>query len=355
MITLIVQVILVTAVAWALPRLTRPELPFGVRVPPGRVGDPAVTGRRESYTRGIWLLGALAVPVTAVQPVQAVPVALIVADALLYYAAYRAVRAAKLTGNWYSGERQAATVDTTLRTDPVRVPWPWLAPAALLLLGTVAVGAWQYGRLPATVATVSGLGIDAAQRQPTTLATAFAPVVGQVVMTLIMPFVVISMLRARPDLDAADPAGSARRYRVYLGGGARLAFFTTACLNLSMLAVALGIWGVLSLPAVVLHVPLILAAAAWLGFELRVGHGGHRLPAEPGEQPTRYVQRDDDRHWYLAGLLYANRQDPAIFVHQRVGFSWTMNLGHPVTWVTLALLAVLLLLAGTGVIDLPER
>ncbi|MCG5218375.1 DUF5808 domain-containing protein [Streptosporangium soli] len=355
MIMQIVHVVLVTAVAWMVPRLTRPELPFGVRVPPGRVDDPAVTGHRAAYRRRVALLGALAVPVTAVLTTTVVPTALTLADALLYYTAYRSIRAAKHEGRWYAGERQATTADTTLRTDPIRVPWPWLAPAVLLLLGTAATGAWQYGRLPATLATIDGFGIDTAQREPTTLGNAFAPVIAQLAITLIMPLVVVSLLRARPDLDAADPAGSARRFRVYLGGVARLSFFTTACLNLSMLLVVLGVWDLLPLPAVVPHLPWVLALAAWLGFEMRVGHAGHRLPAAEGAEPARYVQRDDDRYWHLAGLIYLNRDDPVIFVHQRLGVAWTMNLGHPVTWVTLGLLAVLLLLAATGVIDLPAR
>jgi uncharacterized membrane protein len=68
----------------------------------------------------------------------------------------------------------------------------------------------------------------------------------------------------------------------------------------------------------------------------------------------RFVQRDDDRHWYLGGLVYGNRSDPALLVHRRVGMGWTLNLGHPVGWAVLVCLAVLALLAVTGVIGLPS-
>ncbi|SDD80135.1 hypothetical protein SAMN05216270_107281 [Glycomyces harbinensis] len=77
----------------------------------------------------------------------------------------------------------------------------------------------------------------------------------------------------------------------------------------------------------------------------------------PGLHP-----RDTDRHWHLGGLVYANRDDPAVLVHQRVGGSqWTVNLGHPIGRITGALLAALLLAAlaaavldGIGILDLPD-
>ncbi|WP_345407416.1 hypothetical protein [Nonomuraea salmonea] len=78
-------------------------------------------------------------------------------------------------------------------------------------------------------------------------------------------------------------------------------------------------------------------------------------PPLPGEeQESGYVQRDDDRHWHLAGMLYANRMDPAILVHQRVGGRWTLNLGNPIAWAITAVIAVVTLLSVLGVIDLPE-
>ncbi|MES1169082.1 MAG: DUF5808 domain-containing protein, partial [Leifsonia sp.] len=37
---------------------------------------------------------------------------------------------------------------------------------------------------------------------------------------------------------------------------------------------------------------------------------------------------DDDEHW-KAGLLYVNRDDPALIVPRRFGLGWTVNLGRP--------------------------
>jgi uncharacterized membrane protein len=40
------------------------------------------------------------------------------------------------------------------------------------------------------------------------------------------------------------------------------------------------------------------------------------------------VNRDDDRFW-KGGLIYINRDDPAIMVGNRFGIGWTPNLGNP--------------------------
>lgn len=42
-----------------------------------------------------------------------------------------------------------------------------------------------------------------------------------------------------------------------------------------------------------------------------------------------YVQRQRDAaHWYLGGLIYFNREDPALWVEKLVGWGYTCNLGN---------------------------
>ena len=186
-------------------------------------------------------------------------------------------------------------------------------------------------------------------------AAAFAPVLSQAALTLLTPLLVAALLRARPELDAARPLGSARRYRVYLRGLAKLLLAGVACANLTLLLLAVQLWEIVTPTAIVTAVAWLPLVAACVVFGVRVGEAGHRLPPEPGEEPdSGFVQRDDDRYWHLAGMLYANRMDPAFLVHQRVGGRWTLNLGNPVAWPVLAGLGVLALLSVLGVADLPS-
>ncbi|MEV4472026.1 hypothetical protein [Nonomuraea sp. NPDC049504] len=369
----LILIALVTSLMLALPALARPTLPFGVRVGIQRVGDPAITTARRFYARMTGLVAALAAVVSilgllitgSAVAIGIATTVVIVVDLLLFYRAHRMVRAAKLAGRWAAERRQSVAVDTTFRTDPVRVPWSWGLPALSVLLLTAAIGWARYGGLPATLPSFLGYGTASAQREPTTVLHAFQPVIHQIVVTVTVLATVLAALRARPDLDAARPRGSARRYRVYLRGIAVMSLLSAACLNLALFFAALQLWEIVT-PAiawqVAVYVPLILLLGGWLIWETKVGQAGHRLPALPGEEleDTGAGQRDDDRHWFLAGTVYVNRRDPALLVHARLGSSsWTLNLGHPIAWLLLGVLAVALIvfagLALAGVVDLPEK
>lgn len=372
LITVLLAVAFVTTVWWSIPALTRPALPFGVTVPPDRIADPAITKVRSGFTRAVLACGAatavLAVLLAFVFDPAAVTavavVALILADTVAYTLAGRGVRAAKAAGDWYAGAKQAVTADLSFRADPVRVPWSWTAPAALILAATAAIGIARAGSLPETLPGLGGLGLDSGPRVPTSFLAAANPVLAQAATTLAVPLLLMAVLRSRPEIDAARPVDSARRYRTYLRALARLLLFAAACANLTLLGFALRLWEMLPpspVATVAILAPLAAAAVAAVVLEIRVGAGGHRLPGGEPED-TGLVQRDDDRYWYLAGFVYINRNDPAILVHQRAGgFQWTVNLGHPVGWGTAALLVFVAIVSigaavldGLGIVDLPN-
>ena len=357
--TTLLLVAAVTVLAALLPGLARPTLPFGVRITHDRVADPAVTHQKAVYLR-LLLVAALLAAAGAILAGGGLvwPSVLVVVDFALYLRAHHALRVAKRNGRWGRGEREGVTVDTSFRTDPVRLPWVHLVPAAVVLAATAATGLARYGDLPADLVRFTGFGVDPEGTEAVTLARAFEPVLIQLGVVVLVPLVAIAVLRARPDLDAARPRGSARRYRVYLRGVATMTFWLAAALTLGLAVSALQVWHLL--PAVTgwriaTYVPLAAMVVVLVVWDRRVGSAGHRLPAEPGEEneESPVVQRDDDDHWYLGGLVYVNRQDPAAFVHARIGHSWTMNLANPVTWLVLAVVLLLLAAALTGAV--PER
>ncbi|MEV7549322.1 DUF5808 domain-containing protein [Amycolatopsis sp. NPDC089917] len=318
------------------PALARPTLPFGVRIPAGRVGEPAIALARRRYNRGV-TAGAVAACAVVLSGwtarIDLVIVGLGVLYAVLGSLAHRTVAAAKRDGDWYAGTRQAVATDTSLRSDPVRPQWILLTPSVLL----------------ATVTAVIGLANDTAS---------FSTVFAQVLVVVLVSLLTFAISRARPEIDAARPSRSASRYREYLHGVLSLLLVSAGCVNATLLVVSLQLWEVIetTVPVtIVAYLPLLAASIAWLGFSLKSGDAGHRLSPADGEPETRYEQRDDDRHWYAAGMVYLNRDDPALLVHRRVGTYWTLNLGHPVSWLVLAAVAVVGVLAGFGFVALPSK
>ena len=166
----------------------------------------------------------------------------------------------------------------------------------------------------------------------------FAVVVGQRYVTALWTGLMLVIYRSRPDIEAADAAASVRRYRRFLApdpGPAdadRAGEPQPAAGRAAELA---------ALPA--LGHRLGRAAGAFRGRHARAGGrdgangpGGYRL-AGGGRRPGPGLglgvgaDRDDDRFW-KAGLIYVNRDDPAIMVGARFGVGWTFNFANPLAW-----------------------
>jgi uncharacterized membrane protein len=60
-------------------------------------------------------------------------------------------------------------------------------------------------------------------------------------------------------------------------------------------------------------------------------------PPVAGEVDSSARGRENPRRW-VAGIFYVNPSDPALLVRRRFGLGWTMNFGHWISWIFLALL-----------------
>jgi uncharacterized membrane protein len=160
---------------------------------------------------------------------------------------------------------------------------------------------------------------------------AFSKVFGQLWVTGLWTGLLLIIYRSRPDTDAGDPAGSTRRYRRFLAAYSRALLVLVALVNVSLLLAALRDWQVYRLSGLGAALPFLPAAAGLLilaAVAVRMGQAGSRLPGGAGQGPAPDVNRDDDRFW-KGGLIYVNRDDPAIMVGTRFGVGWTPNLGNP--------------------------
>ena len=54
-------------------------------------------------------------------------------------------------------------------------------------------------------------------------------------------------------------------------------------------------------------------------------------------------QKPSDPNSWKAGVFYANRNDPALFVPKRFGIGYTINFGNPWAWLVLGILVFVIL------------
>ena len=346
------------------PAITRPTVPFGVRVPPERVGAPVIRHERRAYYARTAAIGACCIVVAVLLRDRGswwlgriILLAEIAADLSCYVIARHRIAAVKHAEDWYAGHRQVVATDTSWRTDPPRFPVRWLMPALAVIAVTVIIGAVRYPDLPARL--TAGLGRHQVPKSPVSV---FAVTVGQLYVTVLWTGLLLIVYRSRPDVEAADLAASTRRYRRYLAALTRAVLTLLALVNLTLLLETLGKWQVYRLSGIGLVLPLLPFAAGLLilfAVAARTGQAGSRLPPGPGRPGPRRpspgrpspgrpspgrpspgdhgpagIDRDDDRFW-KAGLIYVNRDDPAIMVGARFGVGWTFNLANPMAWLVI--------------------
>ncbi|MCI4660075.1 DUF1648 domain-containing protein [Cryobacterium zhongshanensis] len=340
---------LVLLLALVLPSVTSPTVPFGVRVPAEHARDLTVTRQARIYRRRV-LIGGLVVAGVGVgifaltgQPVL-LPLSVLALVGLWYgcfYLANQEIRAAKAAGGWFEGRHQGIAVDTGLRTEPLRFPWLWLAPAVIITVGTGVAGALVYPSMPDVLAVHYG-----AKRLPDrvtvkSVGTAFSLVFMQIGLTALFAVMAVAIVRSRPDIDPARPVGSADWYRRYTALSAKALLGLVAMIDVAMLGSSALMWTgtvtpwaplVVALPILIAVVVLVLVLAR-----------NNRDRGDDVEPDTGLTHRDDDRFW-RGGLFYVNREDHALLVPRRFGLGWTVNLGNPKAAMLLAGLLALIIL-----------
>jgi len=151
----VVVITLVMALMFVMPALVRAELPLGVSVPQGRVGEPVVHASIRRYRMGVvsgWVLGVVLTAVLfASFPVAAsiVPVLIAIAVGLLAYVlSRRRIIRAKQDGRWYENVSVRLRAEITADSAPARPPFGWVMGAVVILLVVVAIGVAVYPRIP---------------------------------------------------------------------------------------------------------------------------------------------------------------------------------------------------------------
>ena len=322
------------------PAITRPTVPFGVRVPPERASAPVIRQQRRAYYGRTAIIGACCIALVVLLHDRGswwlsriILLAEIAADLGCFLIARNRIAAVKQAERWYAGHRQVVATDTSWRTDPPRFPVRWLIPALTVIAATILIGALRYPHLPARV-TADGHLV------PKSVVSVFAIVAAQLYVTAMWTGIMLLVYRSRPDIEAVDAAGSTRRYRRFLAACTRAVLTLLALVDLTLLLAALRNWQVYRLSGIGSALPVLPFAVGLLVLAVitfRVGQGGSRLPGggRGGYGPVAGVDRDDDRFW-KAGLIYVNRDDPAIMVGARFGVGWTFNLANPMAWLVIA-------------------
>jgi uncharacterized membrane protein len=191
----------------------------------------------------------------------------------------------------------------------LRPALPWLLATLALGLAAIIIGTLRLEALPDPYPVHFGPAGDPDRFTDRSLGSVLVPViVGQ--LSGLSVFATLLLVRAQGHRRMVTPLAA---IGFVIGGGISL---VSVAQYLSADATPPGWSFWLLLLAVVLAVGWAVAVAV---------------------QEGRTVS-DDRTGWKLGGLVYADPDDPEVFVPKRTGVGMTINLGRPVGWLVLALI-----------------
>ena len=155
-----------------------------------------------------------------------------------------------------------------------------------------------------------------------------------VAMALIMA---VSMARRTRQIAVDGPAAVAeQRYRrvnvlvpVLVGYGVAIQISAATVESIPAFGGALSgrLWFVM--------MPMMLFNFGVMFWMFRVGQGGQRAVA-PAARQEIHGDATPDHSWKVGGLWYFNPRDPAIWVENRIGPGYGLNMGNPRAWLLIA-------------------
>jgi uncharacterized membrane protein len=157
----------------------------------------------------------------------------------------------------------------------------------------------------------------------------------------------VSMARRTRQIAVDGPAAVAeQRYRrvnvlvlVMVGYGVAIQLSAATVESIPAFAGALGgrLWLVM--------MPMMLFNFGVMFWMFRVGQGGQRAVAPAARLEMRGDATPDDA-WKIGGLVYFNPRDPAVWVENRIGPGYGLNMGNPRAWLLIASMMLVPMIAG---------
>ena len=339
----------------ATPWLMRRNECFAVTVPAGKQNDGRLVALKRRYTRTMLVVTAaftaLAAAVLAVHlgsrdgVSEGVLIALILAGTLvplvvsfaLMLSARRAVQKIKVAEGWFATQQQVTAV-VAEEDVPGAISLAWNLLYVPIALASIALTYALYPSMPDVIpmqVNFSGEVTSTMQKGPGVFAF---PLLFTAFLAAVMTFSHWTITRSKRPTDPGAPATSALAYGMFaraqsilmVATGLVLAATTDICFILSAAGVVSLEW-----MAALIVVLAMLIVVVCIAVSVVYGQAGSRLHARmqaaPADAPLAF---DDDEHWIL-GIIYFNRDDASLFLPERFGIGWTLNMARPAAWVLL--------------------
>lgn len=317
---------------------------FAVTVPDDAAADPYLRRMKRAYLLVMLAITAVATvacaAALAIDPEHAFVAALVVAELVLCIGGYglmlyfraKVQRYKKERGWEAEGRRSAGFVGDEPFPKPLPLSWDLLYVPVILI--TLAIGVVGYPAMPDKVPLHMDLTGKVTEWADKSSGIVAFPVLFVVFIAVCLTVAHWAILRSKKGSDPAVPAASAWAYGMFARAQSVMLVCVGVLVSLLGPVIQLTFLGVLSMAQALVPIGVVVAVVlvASIAVSLVYGQNGSRLLARVGADGRGGVMpRDNDRYW-KGGIFYVNPDDPALFLPERFGIGWTINLGRPAAW-----------------------
>ncbi|MBC2334347.1 DUF1648 domain-containing protein [Listeria welshimeri] len=235
-------------------------------------------------------------------------------------------------------------VDTSFHRRKMVISYTWFIVPLLLFIITFAITAVFYPSAPETWIThfdMNGVSTNTVQKSPR-IALLFPML--QLGMIGLFMFINYVIARSKQTVENENPTDSLKRNMLFrqISSKAMLIMCTIMVIDFLVMQVVilLALSAEIMMITMIISVVLILLGTVLLA--VKVGQGGSRLKFANEPDGVNKPIRDDDVFW-KAGVIYFNRNDPALFVEKRFGIGWTINTARPIAWLSFVFVIVVII------------
>jgi Predicted membrane protein len=328
-----------------MPKLTRKEIVFGVRVPEDKTNLQEITTIKRKYIINNLLIE---IPVTVlftflnyrffgVGMILFTSFAFIFINFLIYMLSNKHMKDLKKQQNWFNGKKKSVIVDTDFsreRMNTLVSHWFFIIPVIIVVIN-IALGYSNYSGLPSRVATHWDFSGNITGYQNKSLFLIWEMPITQIFITAVFFICYKSIGWSKQQLSPPNPKSSARKNRVFRRVWS--IYMTVFCIFMNIIFTMANfmIFSIFNInPKIfgfIIIAFIVIVFSSIIVISLKLGQGGAniKLPGEKIADSTLQTDKDDDSNWRFGNTIYYNPDDPSLFIEKRFGIGWTINAGRP--------------------------
>ena len=342
----------------SMPYLTRETISFGVTVSAVQFHSEPLRQMRKSYVRISAILHTILLIVCIISLIYSdehskqqswVIVAYsltMVVISLAINISYHFKMKSLLPTLPIAPESSILAVDTGFRKRNIGLSSYWFLIHVLIIVVSIVTVQRNYDLIPDQIPIHYNSSWKVDRYAAKSYSSVFMPTLMQAFITLLFIFENWSIRRVKQQVHPTDRNRSIRQDVTYRRAWSCFMITASILIVILLSVVQLNMISLLNINFAISIILIIIAFISLYFFALSfwAGQGGSRLERSADSSNVRPVH-DDDK--WLLGMIYFNRKDSNLLVEKRFGVGWGLNFGHPVSWLTLTGIIVLLVVVRT--------